>query len=92
MKITPILIELPYYNISSQYKYYPTYKQFAYHALSILTDFNLEINNIERYRKKLRNTLNKQKIEFIRQFEEELYQQFKKDIMYFTSNKEEVEQ
>ncbi len=52
-----------------------------------------EIEPLDFAQDKIKNLLlNKQKIEFIRQFEEELYQQFKKDIMYFTSNKEEVEQ
>ena len=52
-----------------------------------------EIEPLDFAQDKIKNLLlNKQKIEFIRQFEEELYQQFKKDIMYFTSNKKEVEQ
>lgn len=60
--ITPILIELPNYDISSQYKYYSFYKQFAYRLLSLFTDCSLEINNIERYRNELYATLNEHDI------------------------------
>lgn len=42
---------------------------------------------------KIKNILlNKQKIEFIQNFEEDLYNQFQKDIMYFTNNNNEAEQ
>lgn len=52
-----------------------------------------EIEPLDFAQEKIKNLLlNKQKIEFIRQFEEELYQEFQKDIMYFSNNENEVEQ
>lgn len=50
-----------------------------------------EVEPLDFAQEKIKNLLlNKQKIEFIRQFEEELYQEFQKDIMYFTNNENEV--
>ena len=62
LDITPILIELPKYEISEQYNYYSYCKRFAYKTLSFLTDCSWNINNITRYRKSLNQMIEQQNL------------------------------
>ena len=58
--IKPILLELPMYNITKQYAYYPYYKKLMYRILSWFTDKTTHIKNVERYRIALREKLTHQ--------------------------------
>ena len=63
LNIKPVLIELPNYEISEQYNYYPYYKRFAYKTLSYFTDCSWNINNITRYRKSLNQMILQQNMD-----------------------------
>lgn len=61
--IKPVVLELPYYDITSQYEnYYGLTKRCAYMILSLLTDHTPEVNNIARYRNALKEQMQEQYI------------------------------
>ncbi|MBO5058164.1 MAG: SGNH/GDSL hydrolase family protein [Prevotella sp.] len=63
-KIKPVVLELPYYDIKSQYEhYYGFTRRCAYTTLALLTDHTIDVNNIDRYRAALKEHLSEKKID-----------------------------
>lgn len=60
--ITPIIIEIPNFDILEQYKLYPLWKFTLYKLLSLYTSGNIHANNIQKYRSSFENIINNKNI------------------------------
>ncbi|MBE6282256.1 MAG: SGNH/GDSL hydrolase family protein [Bacteroides sp.] len=56
--IKPILIEIPYFYNESQYDKYPFWKIFCYRMLSLYTNRNFDLDNLNLYRRKMEIYMN----------------------------------